>query len=82
MKRNKVVNVPYWGGFMSFFNSPKNRLNACIESHNNEGWSVKFIIAADNNIFYKIWGTIVLFCTVLVYMPLSGQTIIFEKIDR
>ncbi len=82
MKRNKVVNVPYCGDIMSFFNSPKNRLNSCIENHNNEGWSVKFIIPAQNNIFFVMWGILVLLMTAFVYQPLSGQTIIFEKVEK
>ncbi len=80
MVNQKVVNVNFFGGIMALFNSPRRRLENVIVEHSNQGYRVAFILPGKFNIFFLLFSTIILVCTLLIWQPLPGYMVIFEKV--
>ena len=79
MKTNKVLNVNFFGGIMGLINSPRKRLEQAVNKANADGWSVRQILPGSLNPLFLIFSFIILFVTLLIYMPLPGYMVVLEK---
>ena len=79
VKENKVINVKFFGGIIGLFNVPRKRLEKVVQEENSHGWCVRQVLPGNPNPFFMILSFIVLALTVLLYQPLPGYMVIFEK---
>ncbi len=77
--QQKVVNVNFFGGIMSLINSPRKKLEKVIKEHNEQGYRVVFILPGRFNIVFVLLSMIILAITLLIWQPLPGYMVIFEK---
>ncbi|WP_321991482.1 hypothetical protein [Marispirochaeta aestuarii] len=79
MKENRIVNVGFFSGIMGPFNTPRRRMENVVKTHNNEGYKVKQVISGNPNSLFMILSFLILILTLLIYQPLPGYIVIFEK---
>ncbi len=76
---NKVESVGFFGGIMAFFNSPQTKLQNNLLDNNRQGWAVKFILPEQFGLFYWLFSSIILICTLFIYQPLPGYFVVYER---
>ena len=83
MKRNKIDEITYMGGFIGWLIiNPKQTINNRVEEANKAGWTVVNIVPGrSQNALFRFLRIIILILTLGMFTFGDGVYVIFEK-DR
>ena len=81
MKRNRIDEITYIGGFIGWLIiNPKQTINNRVEEANKAGWTVVNIIpGGDQNALFRLLRTLILILTLGLFTFGDGVFVIFEK---
>jgi len=81
MKRNKIDEITYMGGFIGWLIiNPKQTINNRVEEANKAGWTVVNIVpGGSQNALFRFLRIIILILTLGMFTFGDGVYVIFEK---
>ena len=74
-----VVSVSYKGGLIGMVADNKKILETKIQEHNDNGFRLRQVLPPKANLIDLIVQLVFLTVTLLIYAPLKGETLIFER---
>ncbi len=75
----KVIAVMYTGGIIGAFSDQKMKLQVAIQEMNDAGYRLNSVLPPKVNILMALIQLICLSVTFLLWAPLPGETLIFER---
>ena len=74
-----VTSVDYAGGIIGLFIDDRKKLQNSIQISNNQGFRLRSILPPKQSIFSLLLQIFCLCLTALLWCPVRGETLVFEK---